>query len=558
MRVVRFYDRHYIAETLFPADESEDRYYFRYMKVIKGKEDIRTYASDIMTDEARTRFGTPRAVYYVETPEDIAQVVTAAREEGCGVTVAGAQTGITGGAAPAEDTSVISFARMNAIKRVEQDGKNNPVLVCQPGVTLRRIDDFLLDPSGHTNVEHGQAVQPGAWLYPPDPTEMSAQLGGTVATNASGARSFHYGATRRHIARVSMVLASGETITLCRGAHRCDNEGVMCARTDQGSQICVPRPSYTGPGIKNASGYFSSPDMDLLDLFIGSEGTLGIFCEIGIYLSPRHETVSGLSFVSDRETAFACADMLRANEETLAIEYFDVSALEFLDTYRSRLNVALAARPRGTRCALFWELRMDTASDQADNSAGDRSADRPDPYKKLRALEPKFDKCGAPFGHTWSGIEPHERRRLQEFRHAVPELVNTIIAQRKAQNSEIRKIGTDSAIPSSEFKDFFYKTLAMVEAREIERVIFGHLGDYHLHCNMIPASRDELSRALETYRDIMQEAVAHGGTVSAEHGIGKIKREYLQRMYGEMAISQMQRIKSILDPQGILNPGNLF
>lgn len=514
------------------------------MKYFEGSARVAAAASDILTDEARRQFGIPDALYFVETCEDIQHVVSLARQRNKAITVLGAQTGITGAGAPADGTLAISCARMNRILRVRKDDEGPPVVSCQPGVTLTQIDAFLRSPhTGYTQVENSESLQPHAWLYPPDPTEMSAQLGGTVATNASGARSYYYGATRQHIDYVSVVFASGQTCTLHRGARKDPEDTLLRAVTDQGTRIQCARPAYTGPSVKNAAGYWAGNGMDMLDLFIGSEGTLGIMYEIGVRLSPRVDVLAGLSFLPGRAHAFAMADALRRQDRIMAIEYFDTSALGLMDTYTEDMPLRIPARPPDTHCALYWERMIGPDEDV---------------WQAIRAMQPICERHGSSLAHTWSGSDRRRRSRLKDYRHAIPELVNFLIARRKATCPDIRKIGTDSAFPAASFAAAFDRCVTRIEKENIEHAIFGHLGDYHLHCNMLPSDTAQLHTALDIYTHLMDDAIRHGGTVSAEHGIGKLKKAYLRSMYGEEGMADMRRLKRVFDPRGILNPGNLF
>jgi D-lactate dehydrogenase (cytochrome) len=147
---------------------------------------------------------------------------------------------------------------------------------------------------------------------------------------------------------------------------------------------------------------------------------------------------------------------------------------------------------------------------------------------------------------------------LKKFRHLVPELINADISELKKTNKNLRKIGTDTAIPEQYFCKVFLDSISLIEQELIHYVAFGHLGDFHIHINMLPQNQSELERALLVYDTLMSFALKNGGTISAEHGIGKLKKKYLEKMYGSEGIKQMHAIKHALDPLGILNPGNLF
>jgi D-lactate dehydrogenase (cytochrome) len=157
-----------------------------------------------------------------------------------------------------------------------------------------------------------------------------------------------------------------------------------------------------------------------------------------------------------------------------------------------------------------------------------------------------------------AGFDDQGRERLKVFRHAVPEFVNNVMALNKSKAPSVRKVSTDAAVPIEQFRQVFEQQIGLVEQSNVRHVVFGHLGDGHLHINLLPCDDDEMKRALEVYDRVMTLAIYNNGTVSAEHGIGKLKKKYLREMYGERAISGMKRIKNIFDPGWLLSPGNLF
>jgi D-lactate dehydrogenase (cytochrome) len=383
---------------------------------------------------------------------------------------------------------------------------------------------------------------PDTWFYPPDPTEMTAQLGGTVATNASGARSYYFGSTRAHINALSLVLASGDTITLHRGEHSAINE-CFTITTDQGNKISITAPLYQSLDLKNASGYYSKKGMDLIDLFIGSEGTLALFTEISVCLVQKPKFAAGLSFFPGLEESFAFASFLRNQENIAAIEYFDESALAFVRKHTENGVQKIPAYPSHKPYAVYWEFIETPAS----------------------VFESVFDNwenalrlVGSSFEDTWSGFDTTEMELLRHIRHLVPESVNSAIAAYKRECPAIRKISTDAAFPPQHFSAAMETYLSAAQSATLEYALFGHLGDFHLHLNLLPRNTEELQKALSVYDTIMDLVIACKGTVSAEHGIGKIKTAYLIKMYGEKAVREMMRVKSQLDPQWLLNPGNLF
>jgi D-lactate dehydrogenase (cytochrome) len=512
------------------------------MKTIEGRDAVQTAVPDILYDESRFTLGVPERVCYPESIDDIRQVLTEAASANKTVTVVGGQTGIAGGSVPTEGCTALCLSSMNRIRAIERGRDDMVVLRCDPGVTLEQIETFLAQPTGHGEVAGIELLGGTRWFYPPDPTEMSAQLGGTVAANASGARTFRLGPTRKHIEQLTVVFAGGETATIRRGDH-VFIDGRCTFSTDQGTTFSLQAPRYESGTLKNASGYFSRPGMDLVDLLVGSEGTLGVFAEIGVRLSPAPRLVAGLTFLPSRESALGFASFLRTEQNVLAIEYFDTTALGFIAEHKDDISLKLPAFPPDAHAAIYWEY-----------------AERDEePFEeRMESWEERLGEHDASLEDTWSGFEPAEMARLKAFRHAAPELVNFRIARYKRDEPAIRKVGTDTSVPGERFPELFDRYVSLIEGSGLTAVVFGHLGNYHLHFNMLPPTSEELAKAREVYGQMMDVALELGGTVSAEHGIGKLKVEYLARMYGPEGIADMRRIKKSLDPQGLLNPGNLF
>ena len=205
-----------------------------------------------------------------ESVEEVSEVLAEANRKRTSVTVSGAGTGTVGGRVPFGGI-VLATDKLNHIKTITS-GDGGGRAVAEAGVVL---SDFQ------------QAVEREGLLYPPDPTERGCFLGGNVATNASGARTFKYGPTRNYITGLKVVVASGEVLQLRRGERRAEG-GRFHLQLDSGRTIDALVPSYQMPRTrKNASAYFVAPDMDLVDLFIGSEGTLGVVVEVETRLLPK-------------------------------------------------------------------------------------------------------------------------------------------------------------------------------------------------------------------------------------------------------------------------------
>lgn len=482
-----------------------------------------------LSDSSNLEGGYAARVALPESADEVAEILRAASAERTPVTISGAGTGIVGGRVPFGGV-VLATDRLNRIKEISRDESCGRA-VAEAGVML---SDFQ------------RSVEAEGLLYPPDPTERSCYLGGSVATNASGARTFKYGPTRNYISRLKVALATGDLLNISRGEIHADTSGHLIIPLSNGRKIEARLPSYRMPQTrKHASGYFVAEGMDAIDLFIGSEGTLGVITEVEARLLPVSESVlSGVAFFEVeenllafvREAREASLTARRGDKEAIgidarALEYFDDESLRFL---RSKFSL-VPERARGG--AIFFE--QETTSTTEDELMGDW----------LQLLE----RHGALVDDSWFAVEEKDRARLREFRHQLPVLVNEWLA-RHGQ----RKVSTDMAVPDEEFQTmlrFYKETLA---ESHLQYVIFGHIGDNHVHVNIMPRDEREARAALEIYLRFVKRAINRGGTISAEHGIGKLKRDYLRLLYTEENLREMAALKRAFDPACILGRGNIF
>ena len=212
------------------------------------------------------------------------------------------------------------------------------------------------------------------------------------------------------------------------------------------------------------------------------------------------------------------------------IEYFDANALQFIAE-------RFPETPSGMAGAIFFE--QETTADNEDAL-----------FEQWNEL---LEKHNADVDRSWFTTTEQDREKMREFRHALPVSVNEFITKHKQ-----RKVGTDMAVPDDKFPGFlnFYKQT--LDASGIDYVIFGHIGDCHLHANLLPKNKEEAIRSRHIYGRCIAQAVMLGGCVSAEHGIGKLKAKYLNVMMGERYLNEMADLKRAFDPKGILGRGNMF
>jgi D-lactate dehydrogenase (cytochrome) len=463
---------------------------------------------DYLHDESR-REGHAGKICFPTAGNEVVQALEIARENNWSVTVQGGRTGITGGCVP-EGGLILNLSRMNTIGKIEGDR-----LTVQPCALLAAIRESL---SGSD------------LFFPSDLTETTASIGGMVATNASGARSFKYGAVREWVQALEVLLPNGVTVRVERGIHKADGLDFALGGI-QGALPLVGMPE----GIKCSAGYLIRPDMDLVDLFIGAEGTLGVVTEVTLKLLPRPEQEYGLTaFFASEEEALPFVRYLREKSRPVAIEFFDFQALELLRRMRAE-NPAFAELPGldpEFHTAIYFEFDCEIPDAVADEAG--------------RALD------------CWFAEGEREIEALKKFRHAIPEAVNMLIGERKKSIPELTKLGTDMSVPDDHLGNVMRMYHEGLADAGLEYVIFGHIGNNHVHVNILPRSMAEYERGKALYFDWARQVVAMGGSVSAEHGIGKIKTGFMELMVGAKGIAQMRSLKELFDPTGMLNPGNLF
>ncbi len=472
-----------------------------------------------LEDTSNLKGGHTPGVFFPATEDELAELLKSAVKEHRRFAIAGNGTGTTGGRIPLGEY-VISMQKLDQI--------GEPVMLSSKSASITVQAGVLLDTLQKT-------VERSGWFYPPDPTEKLCFIGSTIANNSSGARSFKYGPTRSHISRILVITAQGERLDLWRGACRADQEGLFRLALPSGGQLAFKRPGYAMPDTsKHNAGYFSEEGMDLIDLFIGSEGTLGIIAEADLMLIPLPSAIiSCLVYFLDIDELFRFVGLLKDQKSGIsprAIEFFDCHSLEFLAEKYPEV-------PRNSDGAIFLELETTRDREESD----------------LDTLYRQMESCNAMTDQSWIALDRDEQERLREFRHTLPLLVNEWLSRQHES-----KISTDMAVPDGRFRELFDFYRTSCEQQGFVYIIFGHIGDAHVHLNILPRNREEFLQAKALYRIFVDKALELGGTLSAEHGIGKLKAEYLVGMYHEGGIQEMVRVKKYLDPFLILNRGNLI
>lgn len=470
--------------------------------------------SSYLEDTSNIKGGNARAVYFPENEREVTDIILQSAADKEGLTVSGAGTGVAGSRVPFGGI-VLATDKLNKIIALDE---KNGLIRLQPGVMLKQIH---------------QSLAASSFAYNPDSTEKGAFIGGNVATNASGARAFKYGSTRKYVNALNVVLSSGGRLNVRRGQHFA--QGRILTLDGLGK---INLPDYRMPEIKNSAGYFIKDDMDLIDLFIGQEGTLGVITEIELRLVPKAEKTFGcLAFFPDENNACDFAEQVKIISKQGNNHMINALSLEFFD--RHSLSMLRQAYPKtpNAGAGIFFE------QETTDRAEGEM----------ISAWLGILERFAVPENMTWFADTPAKQANLYEFRWKLPELVNELIKKR-----QIYKIGTDMAVPDSSFKKIFNTYLLEANKSGMQYLIFGHIGDNHLHVNLLPKNQAELEKAKSIYETLVKTVISVGGTPSAEHGIGKTKHAYLKMLYGENGIRQMADLKKRLDPSGILGLGNLF
>jgi D-lactate dehydrogenase (cytochrome) len=513
--------------------------------VLTAADDIRAH----LDDAAHYPGGQASGIAFPRNEADVVTVVRAHDR----ILPVGAQSSLTGGATPAGGI-VLSTMRMTGCVVT---GTNR--VMAQAGLPLALLDE---------------AVRFREAVYPPAPTFTGAFAGGVVATNAAGAATFKYGTTRDWVDALTVVLACGELLTISRGECVADDRG-FTIETTQGP-IAVPVPTYRMPAVpKLSAGYYARPEMDLIDLFIGSEGTLGIVTDVTFrLLAPAPGVALALVMCPDERDGLRLVEAIRADSQrtwqtrdpagidAAAIEHLDRRSLQIVheDGAAAALNIAI---PTPTALALLVQLELSastTAEAAYDQIAGALSAGALDtPLVRFCRLLDRFGVLD-----RTELVAPGDRRRADQllaFREAVPAGVNQRVgAAKRRVDDRIAKTAADMIVPFASFAAMMDVYRRGFESRGLDYAVWGHASDGNVHPNVIPRTYDDVEAGREAIMEFGREVVRMGGSPLAEHGVGRnpVKQALLRELYGDEGIDQMRAVKRALDPAWKLAPGVIF
>jgi D-lactate dehydrogenase (cytochrome) len=415
----------------------------------------------------------PDAVVYPRSRDEVAALLRFCNEHGVPVVPFGQGSSLEGQTIPKEGGVSLDLARMDAILEVRPDDFLARV---QPGLTHESLNALLR--------EHGL-------FFPVDPG-WDASLGGMAATNASGTNAVRYGATRDQVLGLEVVLADGTVM-----------------RTG-------------GLAMKSSAGY------NLTALFVGSEGTLGVFTEmvLRLYPIPEHVLAARAVFPSVEAAGRTAVAVIRSGAQVGRCELVDARTVQAVNSYN---GTAYAPSP-----TLFLEFSGSEAAVERD-------------VAQARGLCEAEGASAFDFEEDEAG-----RERLWEARH------DAALAIRELDPGK-RPMTTDVCVPISELPDALRHAREVIASRGFEGAILGHVGDgnYHAVFPVDPEDEADLERAKEVNAEIVAYALARGGTCTGEHGIGFGKIEQLRQEHGD-SLAFMRAVKRLADPNGVLNPGKLF
>ena len=422
----------------------------------------------------------PLAVVLPRETDQVVALVKLANEIGFALVPSGGRTGLSGGAVAARKEVVVAFDRMNRILNFNAVDRQ---VVCEPGVVTEQLQQF---------------AEQQELYYPVDfASSGSSQIGGNVATNAGGIKVIRYGMTRQWVMGLKVVTGSGELLNLNRGL------------------------------VKNATGY------DFRQLFIGSEGTLGLIVEVTLALAspPKDPTVLLLA-VSDMSASMEVLKLFQQRLTLAAFEFFSEQALQHVIADKG------LQRPFDTRSPFYVVIEFENDSES-----------------RLDEAMELFESC-MESGWVLDGTISQSAGQAESLWRLREDISETI--------SRFSPYKNDISVKISRIPEFLDQVDTLVSARypDFEIIWFGHIGDGNVHLNILkPADLDLMefqSRCADVSEEVFQLVHNHEGSISAEHGVGLLKKPFLKASRDPAEIACMRAVKKVFDPNGILNPGKIF
>ena len=448
------------------------------LRTIVGDEHVLTSPEDLVCYSYDGTFAQhlPGAIVSPASTEQVSAVMAIAYRESLAIIPRGMASGLAAGVIPFNGELMLNLTRMNRVLEIDQD---NMTVTAQAGVITADL---------------AAAVEAKGLFYPPDPASVKhSTIGGNVACDSGGPRCLKYGVTGDYVMALEVVLADGRVL---RTGNKC---------------------------IKNVTGY------DLVHVFVGSEGTLGVVTEVTLRLIPKPQAVrTALAIFADLADATKCVNsILLAGVLPATLEMLDETAVRCVEGYMHL----------GLDCTAEAMLIIETDGDP-------QSADR-----QIEVAAQVCRQQGA--REVKVARDKSESDDLWRARRSVSPSLG---------RARPNKLGEDIVVPRSAIPDMVVEIKKIALKHGLSIVIFGHAGDGNLHPNILFDRRDkaELARVESAVADLFAAAVALGGTLTGEHGVGVLKRPYLEMAVGPLAVEVMRTVKQALDPKGILNPGKVL
>jgi len=452
---------------------------------------------EYLIDESKYS-GYADSISFPKSEEDMIDIVMQMNQKNTGITIQGGKTGIVGGAVP-KGGHIMNLSRMNACKdtRILEDG--TALMTVEAGISLMDLNKEII-----------RIFKNNPMLWPPQPTEESATVGGIASTCARGINVFLYGDSRQYFDSVRLVLSDG-TVRVIR-------------RTDERA---------------------------LLDRVLGAEGIVGAFSELTLRLLPKPESIWGISFFFEsKEDVGIFIEII--NKKKVRAEDADIAAMEYLDKetiklIESRKSVMTKIKeipdvePQFV-CMIYFELQ---GREEGIESIAEQ------------LMEIAMD-CNCDPDKAWALSGEAEIEKMKAFRHAAAESVNLFIEEVRHNDKRITKLGTDMAISESDFKTLLAGYEDDLKTAALNSCVFGHIGENHLHVNILPKDFVQYQKGMELIKAWGKSVKEKGGKVVCEHGIGKLKKEIQADILSDEEISDLSEIKTELDAKKMWNRGNVL
>lgn len=524
---------------------------------IQSSKDLQSTFKNYLNDESGlVSDGFAELIYFPTSSSQVSSILKAAYKENIPVTVSGGGTGISGGRVPLGGWIIAT----DSLRQLDDEFKNTNQTKNwkdpQSGleyeyqlIETRDEEAYIKLPASITLTSLQLLVRELGWFYPPDPTERSCYLGGNVATNASGARSFKFGATRPWVQQARVVLPQGEILTFDRNEpNTLQNAMLIVKDTD----IQIPLPNLNQPrSTKNVAGPVIYHNSDALDVFIGTGGIFGVVTNVMLRLiRPPKSQVSIFAYLPNLDSAIELIKIcqLVRKEQIMPVPL----SVEYLGPRCVGILQQVEKIPEECKAIIMLELDA-TSEDEL--------------YEQLGYWMEVFEKTSVidtSVATSHTEIEHHKH-----LRHKIPETVNGMV-----RSFGQPKLGTDYAVPEDTVDEIFWKSFQVgnefeayqskrqpFEEGEFGYAIWAHAGDAHLHLNLMPRDVEETAFAKQKMIELMEWVTKNQGSIAAEHGLGKKRfndRPAIIIQYGEQVIEKIKNMKAVLDPKFLLNRGNLI